>query len=443
MKPVHCLSMQLRHRLTIQVGMLFCFLLLTFGSVLSARAELVYLDLTASNMRKVMVAVPWFANSSAPGQDQAKGKAMAKLLARALKFHGFIKILDPELYGGRQDADWKSLGGDYVVLGRYETTASGMMIEGRLLDVTQNKMLVGRRYRGSVKQQDEMVLMLCDSLIDEFTGEPGISRTRIAFISDATGYKEAYISDVLGLKLRQVTRNRHLVVSPRFSPDGRYLAYSSYHTGNQNLYVTDLSQNKVTRAISRRPGMNLAPAWAPDGKTMIVTLSKDGNPDLYIIDRQGRILKRLTAREGINVSATWSPNGKEIAFVSDRSGTPQIYIMDMKNHRTRRLTFQGNENTEPCWSPKGNLIAYTARLNGHHQIFSINPAGTSPPRQVTSGPGEFESPTWSPDGKQIALSRRLGNKQQLYAIFANGKGLRILFNLPGNQSYPQWSCRPK
>ncbi|GBE11832.1 translocation protein TolB [bacterium BMS3Bbin14] len=443
MKPVHCLSGPRHHRLTIQIGTVFCLLLLICGSVLSARAELVYLDLTASNMRKVMVAVPSFVNSSAPGQDRAKGRAMAKLLARGLEFHGFIKIMAPERYGDRQDADWKSLGVDYVILGHYETTASGMMIEGRLLDVTQDKMLVGRRYRGSVKQQDEMVLMLCDSLIKEFTGEPGISRTRIAFISDATGYKEAYISDVLGLKLRQVTRNRHLVVSPRFSPDGRYLAYSSYHTGNQNLYVTDLSQNKITRAISRRPGMNLAPAWAPDGKTMIVTLSKDGNPDLYIIDRQGRILKRLTSREGINVSATWAPDGKSIAFVSDRSGTPQIYIMDMKNHRTRRLTFQGNENTEPCWSPKGNLIAYTGRINGHHQIFTIDPAGTAPPRQVTSGPGEFESPTWSPDGKQIALSRRLGDKQQLYAIFADGRGLRVLFHLKGNQSYPQWSCRPK
>ncbi len=443
MKPAHCLFMRLNHRLTIQLGTFVCLLLLTFGSVISARAELVYLDLTASNMRKVMVAVPGFANSSAPGREQAKGRAMAKLLARALEFHGFIKILDPGQYGGRQDADWKALGVDYVILGHYETTASGMMIEGRLLDVTQDKMLVGRRYRGSVKQQDEMVLMLCDSLIKEFTGEPGISRTRIAFISDATGYKEAYISDVLGLKLRQVTRNRHLVVSPRFSPDGRYLAYSSYHTGNQNLYVTDLSQNKITRAISRRPGMNLAPAWAPDGKTMIVTLSKDGNPDLYILDRQGRILKRLTARAGINVSATWAPDGKSIAFVSDRSGTPQIYIMDMKDHRTRRLTFQGNENTEPCWSPQGNLIAYTGRLNGQHQIFTIDPAGTSPPRQVTSGPGEFESPTWSPDGKQIALSRRLDGKQKLYAIFANGKGLRLLFHLKGNQSYPQWSCRPK
>ena len=100
-------------------------------------------------------------------------------------------------------------------------------------------------------------------MIEEFTGEPGISRSRIAFVSDATGRKEVVSCPMsLGRGHRQVTRHKHLVVSPRFSPDGIHLAYSSYHSGNQNLYLTDLRQNQVTRAISRRKGMNLAPAWS-------------------------------------------------------------------------------------------------------------------------------------------------------------------------------------
>jgi len=435
--------MKLKYRLIRILFSVVCLLLIVPGGVSSLRAERVYLDITASNMRKVIVAVPSFINVSAADRDRNTGRAMADLLARGLEFHGFIRILDPLRYGGRQDADWKALGADYVIMGRYETTMSGMMVEGRLLDVSEDKVLSGRRYRGSVKQQDDMVLRLCDGLIEEFTGKPGISRTRIAFVSDESGRKEVYISDVLGLHTRQVTHHRHLVVSPRFSPDGRYLAYSSYHSGNQNLYLTDLRQNRITRAISRRRGMNLAPAWSPDGKTMIVTLSKDGNPDLYLIDRQGKIIRQLTSRTGINVSATWSPDGKFIAFVSDRSGTPQLYIMNMKNSRVRRLTFQGSENTEPSWSPQGDLIAYTGLRDVQHQIFIIDPGGRSSARQVTSGPGNFESPTWSPDGKQIACSRRLGIKNQIYTVFKNGQGLRVLFDRKGNQSYPQWSVRPQ
>jgi len=410
---------------------------LLLGSFSSARAERVYLDITAQDVRKVVVAVPSFTSSSGPAGEQAK--SMAELLAKGLEFHGFVEVIDPQRYGGRSDADWKMLGADYVVMGKYEILDSGMMVEGRLLDVGEDRMLSGRRYRGSLKQQDDMVLRLCDALVEEFTGEQGISRSRVGFVSDVSGKKEVYVANVLGLDMRQVSRHKHLVVSPRFSPDGIHLAYSSYHSGNQNLYVTDLRQNQVTRVISRRKGMNLAPAWAPDGKSMIVTLSKDGSPDLYQIDRQGKLLKRLTKRAGINVSPSWSPGGKSIAFVSDRSGTPQIYIMNVKKGSVKRLTFEGSENTEPSWSPKGDLITYTSRRDGKYEILVINPDDPLSAKQVSSGSGEFETPTWSPDGKQIAFSRRMDGKQQICAMQKDGRDIRILFDVPGNQTYPQWT----
>ena len=405
----------------------------------SAKAERFYLDVTAQDVRKVVVAVPWFTNSSPSAADVDTGKAMADLLSRALEFHGFIQILDPKTYGGRSDADWKSLGADYVVLTRYESASSGMLIEGRLLDVGEDRILSGRRYTGSTEQRNEMVLRFCDALIEEFTGTPGISRSRMAFVSDATGRKELYLTDILGLNIRQITRHHTLVVSPRFSPDGKYLAYSSYHSGNQNLYVTDLRQDKVTRAVSRRKGTNMAPAWSPDGKTMVVTLSKEGNPDLYLINTAGEIIKRLTVKAGINVSPSWSPDGKTLAFVSDRSGTPQIYLMDMRSFAATRLTFSGRENTEPTWSPDGKMLAYTSLVEGKYQIFTMDPANPSSARQITSGWGEFESPTWSPDGRQIAFSRRRDNRQQICAVMKDGRGLRVLFDHKGNQTYPQWA----
>ena len=197
--------------------------------------------------------------------------------------------------------------------------------------------------------------------------------SQIAFVSDATGKKEIYVADVLGLEVRQITRHNTLAVSPRFSPNGRYLSYTSYHPGNPNLYVTDLNQASTTRAISRRKGLNLAPAWSPDGRTMVITLSKDGNPDLYLINNEGVILNRLTRNTGINVSPAWSPDGKHITFVSDRSGTPQIYIMNVKTKSVRRITFQGNDNTEPSWSPDGEWIAFHRAGN----LYKIRPDGTA------------------------------------------------------------------
>ena len=196
-------------------------------SLTAARAERVDIVVTAQdNMRKIVVSVPWFTDSDGTTEEQ-HARSVAELLARGLEFHGFIDILDPQQYGGQKDVDWKMLGADYVVMGRYELKGTDMMVEGRLLDVSEDRMLAGRRYRGSVKQWDNMTLRLCDALIEEFTGEKGISRSRLAFVSDATGKKELYVANVLGLEVRQITRHKHLVVSPRFSPDGNFLYYGS------------------------------------------------------------------------------------------------------------------------------------------------------------------------------------------------------------------------
>ncbi len=394
-------------------------------------AERIELDIASSGVRKLAVAVPPFTGSST-------GRDIAKMLVKGLDFHGFIRIVDASRAGA--GTDWRGIGADYVVLGKASEQGGQMVIEGTLLDVPANKMLPVKRFSGPTSERDDLTLKLADALVEDFTGEPGISRTSIAFVSDASGSKEIYIADVLGRHVRQITRHNNLCVSPRFSPDGRLLAYSSYHRGNQNLYITDLSQSQLTKALSRREGMNLAPAFAPDGRSMIVTLSKDGSPDLYRLDMQGSIMERLTQGAGINVSPSYSPDGKSICFVSDRSGRPQVYLMNLRNGSTRLLTLQGQENVEPSWSPKGDKIAYTSLTGGHYHIFTISVEGGSPTR-ITSGYGNYESPSWSPDGRQIAFSRKRNGHMELGAVMANGQGERILFRLPGNQSYPRWSPR--
>jgi TolB protein len=350
-------------------------------------------------------------------------------------------VVPPGSYGGGQNVDWQSLDADFVILGRYSQAGADLTLELRMLDMLEGRMVFGRRYNGPVAKQRDMLLKFCDEVIKQLTGEPGISRTRIAFTSDESGFQEVYVADLLGDEIRQITRHHRLTVSPRFSPDGRLLAYTSYHSGNPNLYITDLTQGKFTRAVSQRRGLNLAPAWSPDGKTMAITLSADGNPDLYLMDTTGKIKRQLTANAGLNVSPSWSPDGNRLAFVSDRSGTPQIYVMDLKTLRTSRITFVGNYNSEPAWSPTGEWIAYASLYEGSYQIFIIKPDGSSP-TGVTRAVGDNEAPSWSPDGNQIVFTRKLDDKQMLYVVFKNGTGLRQLFHINAKLGYPQWSGRP-
>jgi len=418
--------------------LLFGALLIFSGSVCSARAEgKVYLDITASGTRKINIAVPPFTGGGSTGL----GQDLAAILEKALEFHGIIAIIPRQNYAGSSSADWKQAGADYTVLGTYTMSSGGINLEIRLVDVARGDMLLGKKYSGPQEQKQDMLFKFCDLVIKELTGDQGVAFSQIAFISNGSGAKEAYLTNIFGDKIRQVTRHRNLVISPRFTPDGQSLCYSSYHKGNQDLYITDLNQSTSTQVLSRRKGMNLGPAWSPDGRRMVLTLSKDGNPDLYLLDSQGNILEQLTSRAGINVSPAWSPDGRKIAFVSDRSGKPQIYLMDLASKNVKRITFKGTENAEPAWSPKGDLLAYSCLLNGSYQICITIPEEGASPVQVTKDSGHHESPDWSPDGKQIIFVKRDGGNQRIYAILKNGTYQRQLFSLKGNQTYPRWMYR--
>jgi TolB protein len=410
-----------------------------FAGLTQAR---VYFDMTSPEFRKIPVAVPYFSNKSSTDRINDVDRDMAKLLSDALEFHGFIKVVPPEKYDGEINTDWLNLGVDFAIISEYVTTGEGVTFEFKLIDIAEGRMLIGKRYKASWDIRHKIVLKFCDEVIYQLTGEPGISMSNIAFASEATGHKEIFVADVLGRNIKQITRHKNLTVSPKFSPDGKLLAYTSYHPGNPNLYITNWEEAKSTKAISRRSGLNLAPAWSPDGKTMVITLSVEGNPDLYLMDVEGTVISRLTKNTGINVSPTWSPDGKHIAFVSDRSGNPQIYVMNMKTKSVRRITFQGNDNTEPSWSPNGEWIAYAGLYEGRYQIFSIKPEGGEP-LQLTWYHNDHESPSWSPDGRQIVFPRLHNNDKDICTIFRNGTGFRTLFRLKGHQSSPDWSKRIK
>ncbi|MDR3629106.1 MAG: protein TolB [Desulfocapsaceae bacterium] len=401
--------------------------------------EITYLDITSPQSRKVTLAVPWFVDKISQTQQQPLSRDLAQVLSSALQFHGIISIISPESYGGSQTADWKQLNSDYVALCQYSVSSESLTLEMRLLNVASGNIITAKSFRGPMSKSDEMLFRFCDSIIKELTGEEGIALSQIAFVSLNNKMKEAYITDILGAHFRQVTRHHNLVVSPRFTPDGLFLSYTSFHTGNQILYLTDLRQSLSTRPLSQRRGMNLAPAWAPDGQSMIVTLSIDGNPDLFLLDNRGNILDQLTKDEGANVSASYASNGKQIVFVSDRSGKPQLFLMNLANKNVQRLTFIGQENTEPDWSPKEDLIVYSSLIDGIYQIFTVKPDPHAEPTQITKDLTNDEQPVWSPDGKQIAFSRLVGGGYKIYAVLKNGTFERQLFSYPGSQSYPRWA----
>ena len=427
-------------KLNLSAACIFLLLFVVTSPVLGKRISL---DITSAEARKIVFAVPWFESSGSTSASNLDS-TLADTLAKALVFHGVIDVLPTQRVVGSGSGDWARLGADYGVIGRYSVNNDQINIELRLFDAADDKMLMGKAYKGPLDEQDQMIYKFTDAVINELTGKPGLATTQIAFVTPPADKREreVFLSDILGRKMRQVTRHRNLVVSPRFSPDGTYLAYTSYHSGNQSLYITDLRQSKTTRAISRRKGMNLAPAWSPGGDTMVVTLSFKGNPDLFLINNRGEILQQLTKQTGINVSPTFSPDGRHIVFVSDRSGKPQLYLMELASGNTQRLTFEGVENAEPSWSPVENLVVYSSLRGGIYQLCTIDPFNVGSATQITNDQTHHETPSWAPDGNQIIFAKRDGEGHKVYGIMKNGLFQRMLFSLPGSQTYPRWAVKP-
>lgn len=395
-----------------------------------------YIDITSPYLQKIPIAVPYLDVTPNTFENDLLGRKISEVLSNDLIFHGYFSVLDPARYGYRQGADWSKFRLDYLVKGSMEKKGDSMTAELRLFDMSTGSMIQGRRYNGKVKDYRMMAHRFCDLIIMAITGKHGVSLSKITFIAKKDGIKEVYTSDFDGFNIRRETFDKGVAISPQYSPNGKYLVYTSYKTGKPCLYIKDTKTGKIYR-LAKYSGLNIAPAWHPDSHSLAVTLSKDGNPDIYIIDLKGRIKTRLTRGPGINVSPTWSPDGKRLAFVSDRTGSPQIYVMDVQTRYAKRITYNGNYNTDPHWSPQGDRIVYAGLIEGQLQVFSISPEGGCPVQLTCSG--NNENPSWSPDGKQILFSStRMGPEKALFVMYADGRGQRMLLRYLNGLGIASW-----
>src|SRR5262249_34795049 len=155
-----------------------------------------------------------------------------------------------------------------------------------------------------------------------FTGEAGVSGTKIAFVSKQGRNKELSVMDFDGANALQLTHDQSIALSPSWSPEGSLLLFTSYRAGGPPHVFVISSAGGKPELISGRAGTNTTASYSPDGRSIACTLSQDGNPEIYLLDARGGSPKRLTNHRAIDTSPAWSPTGNEIAFTSDRSGNP-------------------------------------------------------------------------------------------------------------------------
>jgi TolB protein len=415
-------------------------------------APRVRIDLERETRKKVTVAITEFVLKGSNADVIGIGKEAKKILERDLMLSEWFSPLPRQVFEELEKMEsttskvdyrsWHQVGAQWLIKVEYSVTGGGkgQAFTFRLYDAVNKRFLLGKRYKASHDLLRKTVHRFADEVVMQLTGKRGLAETQIAFLNQENSGKEIYLIDFDGYNLRRLTNDHTVNLNPAWSPDGKWLIYTSYAARNPDLIMIDTAGDR-RQTLHRLPGLNTAAVWSPDMKKIALVLSRDQNSEVYTLDEKRR-LKRLTRHFNIDTSPTWSPDGKQIAFTSDRSGTaaPQIYIMDANEgdqSKVKRISFGSSYNDNPAWSPNGDQIAYTSRVGRQFKI-KIYDFNTQKSHVVTTAPGSCEQPSWSPDGRFLIYRKKENNRHNLFIQRVGSEETRQL-TFSGRGNSPAWS----
>ena len=320
----------------------------------------------------------------------------------------FMKVLRADLL--RSGYFEERSGTASVMLAGRVQRGQELRAEVQAVQVADRRRLLGRAFSGPTSATRALAHRVADAVVLAATGMPGMASARLALVGNRSGHKELYVCDVDGANVRQVTKDRSIVVAPAWMPDGQQVLYTSYKGGYPNVYQTGRRG-----ALARFGGLNASAAVSPDGGSMALILSKDGNPELYVQDLGRGGLRRISSTRRANeASPCWSPDGSELAYVSDSAGRPHVYVVSLKGGAPRRISRSGTENVAPDWGRNGELV-YCSRQGGRYRIVVANPrSGVS--RVLPLDGADYEDPSWTPDGRHVVVSRSVNYRSTIYLL---------------------------
>jgi Tol biopolymer transport system component len=189
--------------------------------------------------------------------------------------------------------------------------------------------------------------------------------------------------------------------SPRWSPDGRSLAYRSISNPNCEIWLLDVARGARTRATLA--GDSHDPVYARDGRlawggvvseTRVLQVARPDRPaDITTLVPAGRE----------RTPESWSPDGSQLIFTEiPRGGNGDLWIYSAATREARPLIATGFDEREAEFSPSGLWMAYTSNESGRYEVYlqRADGSGGRTPASANGGRG----PLWSPDGRELFFS---------------------------------------
>jgi dipeptidyl aminopeptidase/acylaminoacyl peptidase len=246
--------------------------------------------------------------------------------------------------------------------------------------------------------------------------------------------------------------------TPRWSPDGRQMAFISDRDGSNQIWLIDLAGGEARKPVSIEGGASSF-AWSPDGRRIaflartpkasgtekaakapvdVIIFDQDvPGLQLFVLDPVSGEISRLTPDLSAVTDFSWSPDGKTIAFAAQPSPRIQdlyrtdIYTVDLETRVIRDLVKRPGIDTFPRFSPDGRQVAFLSTEGKTDWIANwylcLVPAAGGAPRNITPKLDEFLfTPQWSPDGRRIFFQSPAGLGNQLYSASPETGELRPL-----------------
>jgi eukaryotic-like serine/threonine-protein kinase len=180
-----------------------------------------------------------------------------------------------------------------------------------------------------------------------------------------------------------------------FSRDGKWIAYVEYPTGNLWRSKADGTEKLQ---LTYSPTQAYLPRWSPDGKQIAYFAQRPGEPwQIYIISPNGGTPEQPHRSETNDFDPNWSPDGNALVFGGDPSGPTDlaIYILDLKTHNVSKLP--GSDGLfSPRWSPDGRTVSAMAKDSLKLRLYDFSTQQWTDLVKMYVG-----YPSWSRDGQYI------------------------------------------
>jgi dipeptidyl aminopeptidase/acylaminoacyl peptidase len=276
--------------------------------------------------------------------------------------------------------------------------------------------------------------------------------TRVAYtVSEADFEQDAYVAqiwlaDVGSGRTLQLTRGKKSASGPDWSPDGRWLAFTSSRADDKaQLFVISPDGGEAIQLTKSETGVG-GYAWSPDGRTIAFTTAdpvsqaakdrKDYYDDYDVVRREythshlwtvdvAQALgapqpgRRRTGGKAFTVGAfDWSPDGAKIAFGATTNpdlingGTSDVYVLDLAGDKVKKVVDQPGPDSSPLWSPDGRFILFSSaggRLDyfARNSALALVPADGGAVRPLTGAFDEnANAVAWNADGIYFSAMQR-------------------------------------